>query len=105
MTDLILALLPMGPPGSGSGSGDLWYLLLLGPVAGIAFYTSVYLRYRNTNKRFEYERKTSSDIAGLQGFDQKVDQIRGTSRSRIQGGNADNPRQRLGNGTTVREQH
>lgn len=86
---------------SGSSSDNSFYLLLLGPAAGIGFYTMTYLRYRNTDKRFEYEHKTSSDVLEPRGFDQKIDEVRGTQRRRIDGDNSTKPRERLGQGTSV----
>lgn len=86
---------------SSSNSDGILFLLAMGPAAGIGFYTLIYLRYRNTDKRFEYERKTSSDIAEVQGFDRPAGSVKGTERSRIQGDNSRNPRQRLGRNTTI----
>lgn len=90
---------------SSRSSGDAVYLLLLGPLAGIGFYTMTYLRYRNTDKRYEYERKTSSEVADAKGFDQRVGQITGTQEHRIQGDNARAPRMRLGQGTSIRHDY
>lgn len=88
---------------SGSSSnGDAVYLLLLGPIAGIGFYTFIFLRYRNTDKRYEYEHRTSSEIGGPRGNDTKVNSIHGTSKKRIDGDNSRDPRRRLGPNTTMK---
>lgn len=78
-----------------SDESTLW-LFLLGPAAAVGFYTMIYLRYRNTDKRFEYEHKTSSDIADVQGYDRKIRTVRGVENSRIRGDLSRDPRKRLG---------
>ncbi|NLT26538.1 MAG: hypothetical protein GXX90_07800 [Microbacteriaceae bacterium] len=79
-----------------SGDDSSLWLFLLGPAAGIGFYTMIYLRYRNTDKRFEYEHKTSSDIADVQGYDRKIRTVRGVENPRIRGDLSRDPRKRLG---------
>ena len=88
--------------GSSSGDGDAFWLVLLGPAAGIGFYTWVYLRYRNTDKRYEYEHKTSSDIDGVQGYDTKTRTRHRLRNARIQGDLSRNPRERLGANSRMR---
>lgn len=85
----------------GSSDSSSFYLLLLGPAAGIAFYTSVYLRYRNTDKRYEYEHKTASEVDGVQGYDNPSGRVRGVENSRIRGDNSKKPRERLGQATSI----
>ena len=88
---------------SSKSSGEvILFLLALGPAAGIGFYTMIFLRYRNTDKRYRYEHETSSEVAKVQAFDQLVDRVRGTQRRRIDGDNVDKPRERLGANTLVR---
>lgn len=88
---------------SSSDSNNSIYLLLLGPVAGFLFYTSVYMRYRNTDKDNEYEVLTDSQIDDVQGFDRKVRSRDGLQNPRIEGDNSQAPRQRLGSGTRIRK--
>lgn len=92
------SLLPAESYDSEGGSALLW---LLGPVAGVAFYLMVFLRYRNTNKRHAYERETSSEVLDMRVHDQVVGEVTGVERSSIQGMNSRSPRSRLGAGTRV----
>lgn len=77
------------------------FFWLLGPLGGIGFYTAVYLRYRNTDKRFAYEHHTEAKLSDLRGHDRKVGAVRGVSNRTIQGENASSPTKRLGAATTV----
>lgn len=86
---------------SSSNSDTPIYLLLLGPAAGIGFYTMIYLRYRNTDKRYDYEHRTSSEISDPRGSDQIVGSEKGLRNSRIQGDNSREARRRLGRNTVI----
>lgn len=86
---------------SSSESDNAIYLLLLGPIAGFLFYSSVYMRYRNTDKDNEYEVLTESQIGDVKGYDRKTAHYDRLTNSRIQGDNSRDPRQRLGSGTQV----
>lgn len=86
---------------SSDSDGGPLMLLLLGPLAGIGFYTMIFLRYRNTDKRHMYEHETASEVRNPKAYDQRVDSVRGTERRRIQGDNSKKPTQRLGSGTTI----
>lgn len=86
---------------SSSSSDNTLYLLLLGPIAAVGFYTMTFLRYRNTDKRHNYEHETASELVDLQGFDRLVKQIRDTEAKRINGDNSKSPTQRLGQGTRI----
>lgn len=88
---------------SSSSSDDRVYLLLLGPAAGIAFYTRTYLRYRNTDKRDVFERRTAAELSDLRGYDQLSGSIKGTKDPHISRRNSNEPLKRLGPGTTVRD--
>lgn len=83
---------------SGDGAALLW---LLGPIAGVAFYFSVFVRYRNTNKRHAYERETSTEVQDMRVHDQVIGNVTGVQRRAIEGENSSSPRARLGRGTTV----
>lgn len=86
---------------SGDSDGGLVYLLLLGPLAGVAFYSMTFMRYRNTDKRHEYEHETASEMRGVEGFEHKVDELHSTESKRISGDNSKKPTERLGKGTKI----
>lgn len=73
------------------------FLLALGPASAFGFYWLVHRRYRNTDKSHAFEHETAVQVLALTGDsgDRKVDAIRGTRSSRIQGDNVDDHRQRV----------
>lgn len=73
------------------------FLLALGPASAAGFYWAIYRHYRNTDKSHAYEHETAVEVLALGGseHDRKVDEIRGTRASRIQGDNVGEHRQRL----------
>lgn len=75
-------------------SGPVW-LLLLGPAAGGGFYYGWWRFYRNTDKTHAFERETRVQAKPVTGQDTKVDEVRGTRRSSIDGANHGNHRQRV----------
>ena len=80
---------------SGSGSGGL-ALLLAGPAGGTALYAGVYRYYRNADKRHGFESETSIALKHeITGHDEKVDEVKGTRDSRIDGDNARDFRSRV----------
>ncbi len=82
--------------GSSSDDGGPGWLLLAGPIGGIAFYGAVFRYYRNTDKSHGFETETVvSQTAPITGEDLKVDEIRRTRRAEIEGGNAGNHRVRV----------
>lgn len=84
-------------------SSDTPMFWLLGPVAGVGFYSMIYLRYRNTNKRHKYEYETVSEMTDVRAGDRKVNKIRGTRNRHTQGANSKSPTTRLGRGTQITE--
>lgn len=86
---------------SSDSDSNVLYLLAIGPAAAVFFYTTVFLRYRNTDKRHEYERETSSEIADVQGYDTKVQHLTGLRNRWMQGRNEHQPTERLGVNTTI----
>lgn len=102
-SDVFTGVLSTLSASSSSSSDDSVYLLLLGPVAGIAFYTRTYLRYRNTDKRDVFERRTAAELSDLRGYDQLSGSIKGTKDPHISRRNSNEPLKRLGPGTTVRD--
>lgn len=78
-------------------SDAILILLALGPASAVGFYWAIHRHYRNTDKSHAYEHETAVEVLSLTGMDgdRKVDEIRGTRASRIQGDNAGNHRQRV----------
>lgn len=77
-----------------SNSGPAW-LLVLGPAAGGGFYYGWWRYYRNTDKSHSFERETRVAAQPITGREAKVDEVRGTKRSSIDGANHGNHRQRV----------
>jgi hypothetical protein len=78
--------------------GDaILFLLALGPASAIGFYWAMHRHYRNTDKSHAFEHETAVEVLSLTGAeaDRKVDEVRGTRSSRIQGDNVGNHRQRV----------
>jgi hypothetical protein len=78
--------------------GDaILFMLALGPASAVGFYWVVYRHYRNTDKSHAFENETAVEVLVLTGVeaDRKVDEVRGTRSSRIQGDNVGNHRQRV----------
>ncbi len=65
-----------------SDDGGLW-LLAMGPVGATALYWGLYRYYRNTDKSHAFERETAVKAQPVTGSDQKVDEVRGTQKTRI----------------------
>ncbi|MFV0372024.1 MAG: hypothetical protein ACK5JI_10370 [Azonexus sp.] len=70
-------------------------LLLLGPAGSVGFYWAMYRYYRNTDKSHAFERETAVEARPVSGSDQKVDAIRGTQKSSIDGNNVRDYRRRV----------
>jgi hypothetical protein len=77
-----------------SDDGGIW-LLALGPAGGTALYWAIYRYYRNTDKSHAFERETKVDAKPVTGSDHKVDEVKGTQRTRIEGDNVGAYRQRV----------
>lgn len=90
MTTLLIGLLiPL------ASSGDTPWILLLGPAGAVAVYWGLFQYYRNTDKSHAFEHETLIESKPITGTDQKVDEVRGTHRSSIDGDNAHHHRQRV----------
>ena len=70
-------------------------ILLVGPAGAIALYWGLYRYYRNTDKSHAFERETDVVAQPVTGSDRKIDEIRGTQRSGIDGDNVSAYRQRV----------
>jgi hypothetical protein len=80
---------------SSNNDGGILALLLAGPAGGIAYYRMKFRKYRNTDKSDQFERETAVAAKPIEGFDQRVDHIKGTSARAIKGRNDSNYRQRV----------
>ncbi len=76
-------------------SDDGSWLLLLGPAGATAFYWAIYRYYRNTDKSHAFEHETDIVAQPVSGHDEKVDEIKGTRESRIDGENGRSYRARV----------
>lgn len=72
----------------------LW-LLAMGPAGATLLYWSLYRYYRNTDKSHAFEQETAVQAQPVTGSDQKVDEVKGTRRSRIPDGNETAHRKRV----------
>ena len=70
-------------------------LLLLGPVGAGLVYWGLYRYYRNVDKSHAFEKETLIEAQPVTGSDHKVDTVRGTKRTRINGNNVSNHRSRV----------
>jgi len=70
-------------------------LLLLGPAGATGLYWFLYRYYRNTDKSHAFERETAVDAKPVTGSDHKVDEVKGTRETRIDGDNVREYRQRV----------
>jgi len=77
-----------------SDDGGLW-LLLMGPAGAVGVYWALYRHYRNTDKSHAFERETAVQAKPVTGSDQKVDEVKGTQRTRIPGDNVHEYRKRV----------
>lgn len=77
-----------------SDDGGLW-LLALGPAGATGLYWAIYRYYRNTDKSHAFERETQVDAKPVTGTDRKTGDIKGTQRTRIDGDNVGEYRQRV----------
>jgi hypothetical protein len=80
---------------SSDGEGFLFALLAAGPAVGIAIYTTIHRRYRNQDQTHRFEQETHIEASPIRGDDVKVDEVRGTRRTRIEGDVVDEPRRRV----------
>ena len=79
-----------------SDDGGLW-LLLSGPASATGLYWALYRYYRNTDKSHAFERETAvvaKPVTGAE-HDHKVDEVKGTQKTRIDGDNVHDFRERV----------
>ena len=77
-----------------SDDSGLW-LLAMGPAGATLLYWALYRYYRNTDKSHAFERETAVEAKPVTGSDQKVDEVKGTQRSRIPDDNVREHRKRV----------
>lgn len=75
--------------------GGTPWILLLGPAGAVGVYWGLFQYYRNTGKSHSFERETLIESKPITGDDRKVDEVRGTRRTSIDGNNVRNYRQRV----------
>lgn len=80
-----------------SDDGGLW-LLLAGPAGATGLYWALYRYYRNTDKSHAFERETTVDAKPVTGTEHKVDEVKGTQKTRIPGDNVREYRTRVQRG-------
>ena len=70
-------------------------LLALGPAGAAGLYWALYRYYRNNDKSHSFERETRIEAQQVTGNDRKVDEIKGTKKTSIDGDNKRNHRHRV----------
>jgi len=65
-----------------NNDGVLW-LLAMGPAGATLLYWGLYRYYRNTDKSHAFEHETAVQARPVTGADQKVDEVKGTQKTRI----------------------
>ena len=74
--------------------GPIW-LLLLGPAGGAGVYFLSWRYYRNTHQSHAFERETRISARPVTGDDAKINEIKGTKKTGIDGDNRTDHRQRV----------
>ncbi|MDZ4813513.1 MAG: hypothetical protein SGI99_13015 [Pseudomonadota bacterium] len=77
-----------------SDDGGLW-LLMMGPAGATGLYWFLYRYYRNTDKSHAFEHETAVEAKPVTGSDQKVNEVKGTQKTRIPGDNVGEYRKRV----------
>jgi len=94
MIAMLLSELRPGALVAANDGGPVW-LLALGPAGGGALYFGLWRYYRNTHQSHNFERETRIEATPVTGHDAKVDEIKGTKKSGIDGANGTNHRKRV----------
>lgn len=94
LIELAGALSPTVLATADDGGGSGW-LLVLGPAGAAGVYFGLWRYYRNTHVSNSFERETRISAQPVTGHDAKVGDVNGTKRSRIDGDNRTNHRQRV----------
>ena len=94
LADLASAVSPVVLASANGDGGPTW-MLVLGPAGAGATYYFSWRYYRNTHQSHAFERETRIEAQAVTGNDAKVDEIKGTKKSGIDGDNHTNHRQRV----------
>ena len=78
-----------------SDGGGTMALLALGPAGAGGVYFGLYRYYRNTDKSHSFESETRVVATSITTNDRKVDEIKGTRKSSIDGDNHTDHRHRV----------
>jgi len=78
-----------------SDDNGLVFLLALGPAAATGLYWSLYRHYRNTDKSHAFEHETTVNAKPVTGSEQKIGEVKGTQKTRIDGDNVRDYRERV----------
>jgi len=70
-------------------------ILLLGPAGATGLYWALYRYYRNTDKSHAFEHETAVEAKPVTGSDRKIDEVKGTRETRIDGDNLGEYRRRV----------
>jgi hypothetical protein len=92
---MIAALLSLVASGGLLAKSNGGILLLAGPAGGGVLYVSLWRYYRNTDKSHSFERETRIASQPVTGNDRKVDEVKGTKKSKVDGDNHNDHRQRV----------
>ena len=70
-------------------------ILLLGPAGATGLYWYLYRYYRNTDKSHSFEHETAVVAKPVTGSEEKIDDVKGTQETRIDGDNVREYRKRV----------
>ncbi len=70
-------------------------LLLLGPAGATGLYWFLYRYYRNTDKSHAFEHETTVEAKPVTGSEKKINEVKGTQKTRIPGDNVREYRKRV----------
>lgn len=93
-THIASVLSPVASIAAESEGSPAW-LLILGPAGGGATYFLAWRYYRNTHTSHDFESETRIEAQPITGDDTKVDEVKGTRRSRVDGENHTDHRRRV----------
>ncbi len=95
MSALALEAVTLVAQASSESSDTPWFVLLLGPAGAAGVYWALYRYYRNTDKSHAFVKETVVEAEAVTGNDDKVDEVRGTKRTSINGNNVSSHRERV----------
>jgi hypothetical protein len=72
-----------------------FWLLLIGPAGAGGVYYGLWNYYRNASKSHAFEHETRVEAQPITGSDRKVNEVKGTKRTSIEGDNRNDHRERV----------